>query len=117
MLNDFHFSPRENHAISMAFGAKLAGANPAVLIQNSGLGLSLDALLGTFTLYKQGLLLVVSNRGTLQWEEIQHQDWGKITCKLLKAMDIPFLSLNDLGVEAIARCSEIAFKKIKFVYC
>lgn len=113
LLNDFHFSPRENHAISMAFGAKLAGANPAVLIQNSGLGLSLDALLGTFTLYNQGLLLVVSNRGTLEWEEIQHQDWGKITCKLLKAMDIPFFSLNDLGVEAIARCSDIAFKKNK----
>ena len=74
LLDNFHFSPRENHAIGMSFGAKIAGAKPAVLIQNSGLGLSLDAILGTFTLYNQGFILVVSNRGTLDWEEIQHQD-------------------------------------------
>ena len=87
LLDNFHFSTRENHAVSMAFGALMGGKKPCLLIQNSGLGLAIDALLGLFRLYSQGLVLIVSNRGELDWEEIQHQDWGDITVPLLDSLD------------------------------
>jgi sulfopyruvate decarboxylase TPP-binding subunit len=102
-FHEWHFAPRENHAVAMAFGARLAGKRPAVLLQNSGLGLCLDALLGTFVLYKQGLLLIVSNRGVLPWEEIQHSDWGKITNSLLQAAEIPQISFDSEGLIGLKR--------------
>ena len=82
-LTDYKFSSRENHAVGLAFGSVLGNKKPCVLIQNSGLGLAIDSLLGLFKLYNQGVLIIVSNRGELDWEEIQHQDWGDVTLKLI----------------------------------
>ena len=105
-LKHWEYPSRENHAIAMAFGAHLAGHQPCVLIQNSGLGLCIDALLGTFRLYNQGLMMVVTNRCMLEWEEIQHQDWGAITTDLLKACQIPMISFNEEGLAGIAKAAE-----------
>jgi sulfopyruvate decarboxylase subunit alpha len=110
-----HFAPRENHAVGMAFGARLAGRHPAVLLQNSGIGLCLDALLGTFFLYRQGLLLVVSNRGVLSWEEIQHHDWGRITIPLLAAANIPSISFDSEGLAGLERGAQMAREKNQVV--
>jgi sulfopyruvate decarboxylase subunit alpha len=104
----WHFAPRENHAVSMAFGARLGGKRPAVLMQNSGLGLSIDALLGTFRLYQQGLLLVVSNRGVLDWEEVQHQDWGDVTLPILDAIGVEQVSFDEEGLPGLRRASDLA---------
>jgi len=105
-LKHWEYPSRENHAVAMAFGAHMAGACPCVLIQNSGLGLCIDALLGTFRLYNQGLMLVVTNRGILKWEEIQHHDWGVITKDLLKACQIPVISFNEEGLDGIQKAAE-----------
>ena len=114
-LKHWHLAPRENHLIGMAFGAKLAGQKPAVLIQNSGIGLCLDALLGTFCLYNQGLLLVISNRGVLQWEEIQHQDWGDITEPLLSVSKIKSISFDEEGIDGLNRAAKMAFENNEVV--
>ena len=114
-LNNWHFAPRENHAVAMAFGARLAGRRPAVLLQNSGIGLCLDALLGTFFLYRQGLLLVVSDRGVLSWEEIQHHDWGRITIPILAAAGIPCISFDLEGLEGLERAARMAWDKNQVV--
>ena len=79
----------------MAFGAALAGRKPVILIQNSGLGLLLDALFGLNQLYKIGVLLVISNRGELSWEEIQHKLWGERCLSLLNLCQIPTFDLKD----------------------
>lgn len=107
-LPDWHLAPRENHAVGMAFGARLGGLRPAVLMQNSGLGLCLDALLGTFKLYRQGLLMVVSDRGRLAWEEVQHQDWGAITKPLLSASGVTTISFDQEGLDGLARAALLA---------
>ena len=104
-LPEWHFAPRENTAVAMAFGALLGGKRPAVLMQNSGLGLCLDALLGTFRLYDQGLLLILSNRGVLPWEEVQHQDWGRITVDLLTAARIPQVEFDLEGLAGLERAA------------
>jgi len=107
-LKEWHYAPRENHAVAMAFGVRLAGRRPAVLIQNSGLGVCLDALLGTFILYKQGLLLVISHRGVLSWEESQHHDWGRITTSLLSSVGIPQISFDSDGLTGLVRAITMA---------
>ena len=114
-LQTWQIAPRENHLIGMAFGASLAGKNPTVLIQNSGLGLCLDALLGTFCLYKKGLLMIISNRGILSWEEPQHKDWGKCTESILSAAKIEIVRFDEEGEEGIERASISAFEKNKVV--
>jgi sulfopyruvate decarboxylase subunit alpha len=111
-LPDWHIAPRENTAVAMAFGAHLGGKRPAVLMQNSGLGLCLDALLGTFRLYNRGLLLILSNRGVLPWEEVQHQDWGHITGDLLNAARIPKVEFDLEGLAGLERAAfQVATEK------
>ena len=114
-LEKWFLAPRENHLIGMAFGARLAMKKPVVLIQNSGLGLSLDAILGTFGLYNRGLLMIVSNRGILDWEEVQHKDWGDITESLLSASNISMIDFNEEGIAGIQKAAEIAFVKQRVV--
>ena len=115
-LQEWFLAPRENHLVGLAFGATIAGRRPTLLIQNSGLGLCLDALLGTFKLYKRGLVVHVSNRGVLDWEEIQHQDWGDSTLKLIRSFGFEVFDYNEIGVDALKIASELAFKKHQIVF-
>lgn len=114
-LRNWHFAPRENHAVGMAFGATIGGARACIVIQNSGLGMCIDALLGTFDLYRQGLLLVVANRGVLPWEEVQHRRWGQITKALLDAIGIESISFDAEGVSGIERAARGAFDGARVV--
>lgn len=110
-LANYHFAPRENHAVGMAFGAAIAGKRPCLLLQNSGLGLALDALLGLFGLYQRGVLLVVSNRGELPWEEIQHKDWGALTLPILQQTDWPLIDYQQTGLDGIEQAARLAFEE------
>lgn len=101
----FHYAARENHAFAMAFGAKVGGKNPCVLIQNSGLGLSIDAIYGLFSLYKVGIVVLVTMRGELDWEEIQHKEWGTNTLDILKTIDCDIYDFEELGLSSIKEAS------------
>lgn len=54
---------REDAAFGLAAGAYMAGKKPAVLIQNSGLGYSLNVLTSLNLIYKIPVLAVVTWRG------------------------------------------------------
>jgi sulfopyruvate decarboxylase subunit alpha len=110
-LPNYKFSSRENHAIGLAFGSLLGNKKPCLLIQNSGLGLAIDSLLGLFKLYKKGVLIVVSNRGELEWEEIQHQDWGDVTLSLINTLGFKIIDLEENGISSIKIAAECAFQK------
>ena len=114
-LKPFYNSTRENHALAMAFGAALGNKKPVVLIQNSGIGLLLDALFGLHKLYKVGVLLIISNRGELEWEEIQHKFWGLKTIDLLKICDIEIFDFQKDGILCISQASKMAFDEEKIV--
>ena len=114
-LNNFYFSSRENHSIGMAFGALLGGKKPCVLIQNSGIGLIIDSLFGLFQLYDKGLVMIISNRGTLKWEEVQHKEWGYKTKHLLEVLDVQNIQFEEEGLDSIRLAEEIAYKKNKIV--
>lgn len=116
LLEPHYFASRENHMVSMAFGASLASKKPLVMMQNSGLGLSLDALIGTFELYERGCVIFLSNRGELLWEEVQHEFWGKVTIPLLKSLNFEILDFQELGLESIRKAYELSTCQNKIVF-
>lgn len=108
-LKPYHFAARENHALAMAFGARLGGAKPCILIQNSGLGLIGDAVFGLLNLYNTGVVFVITLRGELEWEEIQHKDWGKKTHKFISMLEFETYDFQKIGLNSVSMASEKAF--------
>jgi len=103
--------PRENHALALAFGLRLGGKRPCLLIQNSGLGLLGDALFGLHHLYKTGVVMVVTWRGELPWEEPQHHHWGAKTGEFLSVLNVKSFDLQETGLNAVAQAATYAYGK------
>ena len=80
---------REDEALGIATGAYLAGRKPVVLMQNSGLGNSINALASLVILYKIPLLLLISWRGYERKDSPEHLIMGESTVKLLEDIGIP----------------------------
>ncbi|WP_407415344.1 sulfopyruvate decarboxylase subunit alpha [Methanobrevibacter sp.] len=81
---------REEEGIGICAGAYLGGKRPAILMQNSGLGNSINALKSLTELYKFPLLMIMSHRGT-EGENICGQvPMGESTPRILEAMDFRF---------------------------
>jgi|GEM_PF-2509747 len=108
-------APRENHLLAMAFGARLFGAKPVLLIQNSGLGLLGDCLFGLQELYGVGTVMMVSHRGELQWEEPQHLHWGEKTMEMLHVLGTEILDFQLHGTAVFAMAAEQAFERNRIV--
>ena len=79
---------REDVAVGVAAGAWFAGRRPAVLMQNSGLGTSLNALASLTLLYGLPALLLVTWRGHGK-DAPEHILTGRITPALLDLLGIP----------------------------
>ena len=81
---------REEEGIGICAGAYLGGKSPAILMQNSGLGNSINALKSLMELYEFPLLMIMSHRGT-EGENICGQvPMGESTPRILEAMDFNF---------------------------
>jgi phosphonopyruvate decarboxylase len=85
---------REDAAVGLAAGAWLGGRRPAVLMQNSGLGTSLNALASLSLLYRLPCLLVVTWRGLGGADAPEHRLTGQITPPLLDLLGIPHRTLG-----------------------
>ncbi len=82
---------REDAAIGMASGAYLAGKRPVVLMQNSGLGYSLNVLTSLNLIYKIPVLCLVTYRG-LGPDAPEHLVMGRSCERLVK----------EIGVQSVA---------------
>ncbi|MGW5052686.1 thiamine pyrophosphate-binding protein [Actinokineospora sp. NPDC004072] len=80
--------PREDNAVGMAAGAALAGRRPVVLMQNSGLGHSVNALASLVIPYRLPILLVISLRGVAGDPTEENQVMGRATAPLLAALGV-----------------------------
>ena len=80
---------REDSALGMAAGAYLGGKRPMVLMQNSGLGVSVNALASLHTMYEIPVLLVISWRGEGGNDAPEHILMGEIMHPILDLMHIP----------------------------
>lgn len=112
---------REDVAVGMAAGAALAGRKAAVWMQNSGLGVSANALSSLVQLYEIPMLLVVSWRGCGA-DAPEHVLSGRITPDLLGLLGIPFIEADpdrleeqaadaDRGIERTRRPVALLVKK------
>jgi phosphonopyruvate decarboxylase len=85
---------REDAAVGLAAGAWLAGRRPCVLMQNSGLGTSLNALASLSLMYGLPTLLIVTWRGYEGRDAPEHILTGEITPALLDLLRIPHRTLR-----------------------
>ena len=93
-------TPREDVAVGMAAGAWFGGRRPAVLMQNSGLGTSLNALASLALMYGLPALLVVTWRGHGGKDAPEHVLMGEISPRLLELLGIPHRVLAADTLEA-----------------
>ncbi len=91
---------REDVAVGVAAGAWLAGRRPVVLMQNSGLGTSLNALASLSLMNGIPTLLIVTWRGYMGKDAPEHILMGEITPSLLHLLGIPHRVLARDSFEA-----------------
>ena len=87
-------SVREDVAVGLAAGAWLGGRRPAVIMQNSGLGTSLNALASLSLMYGFPALLLVTWRGFGGRDAPEHILTGEITPSLLDLLRVPHKTLD-----------------------
>ncbi len=85
---------REEEGVGIAAGAALGGKRPALLMQNSGLGNSLNALLSLTRLYRLPLPLIISQRGGKGEKVLAQMPMGKALLNLLKAARIDYVRIK-----------------------
>ena len=85
---------REDAAIGLAAGAWFAGRRPCVLMQNSGLGTSLNALASLSLMYGLPALVIVTWRGYEGKDAPEHILTGAITPHLLDLLGMPYRILS-----------------------
>ncbi|MEU5448442.1 MULTISPECIES: thiamine pyrophosphate-binding protein [Streptomyces] len=78
-------APREDSALGVASGLSAAGAKPVVLMQNSGLGYSLNVLTSLNLIYDLHVPLIVSWRGHDGNDAVEHDIIGR---ELLNLLDV-----------------------------
>jgi phosphonopyruvate decarboxylase len=85
---------REDVAVGLAAGAWLAGRRPMVLMQNSGLGTSLNALVSLSLMYRLPTLVLATWRGHGGKDAPEHLLMGEISPRLLELIRIPHRVLS-----------------------
>jgi sulfopyruvate decarboxylase subunit alpha len=90
---------REEEGVGICAGAWMGGRRPAILMQNSGLGNSINALASLDFLYGIPLLMIISHRGCEGEPIVGQIPMGRLTPKLLDAMEIPRFSPDPVKAE------------------
>ncbi len=93
---DAHYvsATREDSALGMAAGAYFGGKRPMVLMQNSGLGVSVNALASLHTMYEIPVLMIISWRGEGGNDAPEHILMGEIMHPILDLCHIPHRNLS-----------------------
>ena len=82
---------REEEGFGICAGAYLGGKKPVILMQNSGLGNSVNVLASLYKLYKLPILMIMSHRGT-EGEFMSAQiPMGEATPGVLDALEIAYI--------------------------
>jgi len=94
---------REDAAVGLCTGAYLAGATPVLLMQNSGLGYSLNAFTSLNLIYNIPMLVIMSWRGKNGKDAPEHIIMGDIDKQLLTIAGMEYSLLNEDNCEEILR--------------
>jgi sulfopyruvate decarboxylase subunit alpha len=102
---------REDEAMGIATGACLAGKQPVVMMQNSGLGSSINPLASLDILYRIPMLLLISWRGYQGKDAPEHLIMGEAMLKLLDALGIPYQVISEDDPEAAISASVMTMRE------
>jgi phosphonopyruvate decarboxylase len=97
---------REDSAMGIAAGAYFGGRQPVVFMQNSGLGVSTNALVSLNQIYDIPTLLVISWRGQQGADGAPSQDapehliMGAVMEPYLRMLQVPFAVFEPSTLEA-----------------
>lgn len=92
---------REEEGVGLCAGAWMGGRRPALLMQNSGLGNSINALASLDLLYGIPLLMIVSHRGCEGESIVGQVPMGRLTPGLLDVVEIPRFSPSPAEAEDV----------------
>lgn len=92
---NFCYLPREDICLGVACGAYLAGMKPVVLMQNSGLGHSINALASLIIPFKIPITLIISVRGFNGLDSEENKIMGNITKSILDLLNIPYKIISN----------------------
>jgi sulfopyruvate decarboxylase subunit alpha len=104
---------REDAALGLAAGAYLGGRQPVVLMQNSGLGVSVNAIVSLHQIYDIPALMVVSWRGQDGHDAPEHLVMGRVTTPFLQLLDIPFEVFDPPSIDAQLRTLTDAMRRTR----
>ncbi|OED30251.1 sulfopyruvate decarboxylase subunit alpha [Methanosphaera sp. WGK6] len=81
---------REEEGFGICAGAYMGGLKPAILMQNSGLGNSVNVLASLMKLYNFPIIMIISHRGTFGEAVYGQVPMGKATTKIFDSLDIRY---------------------------
>jgi sulfopyruvate decarboxylase alpha subunit len=102
---------REEEAVGIAAGLYLGGAKPALLMQSSGLGNTLNAVGSLLIAFQIPVVLVVSMRGDAgEWNSAQ-VPVGRAVRPILDALGVSHLSVDrdDEARDVVVSLTQLAF--------
>jgi sulfopyruvate decarboxylase alpha subunit len=102
-LGNYIPETREDAAVGLATGAHLAGKKPVVIMQNSGLGVCLNALASLSLPYSIPCLLLVTWRGYQGKDAPEHLIMGEASPSLMEAIHLPYQVLAPNKVKESLR--------------
>src|SRR5438445_7797781 len=86
---------KEEEGVGISAGAHLAGVKSAMLMQNHGFLASINGIVSCAQLYRIPLLMLISYRGEFGERDPWQTEGGGVTEDLLRALRIPFASLDQ----------------------
>jgi phosphonopyruvate decarboxylase len=90
---------REDSAVGIAAGAYLAGRRPLVFMQNSALGVCMNALASLAIPYRLPILLLITWRGHAGNDSEEHGVMGAVTLDMIDHLRLRRFVLEAEGVE------------------
>lgn len=100
---------REEEGVGIAAGAYLCGKIPALLIQNSGIGNSVNAIKSLLHLFKIPIIFIMSHRGAEGEKILAQIPMGKLTPKLLDLLEIEkFVIDSEEKINHIEKAVELS---------
>ena len=87
---------REEEGVGIAAGAYICGKTPAILMQNSGLGNSINAIKSLLELYKIPVVFIMSHRGAEGEKILAQIPMGQLTPDLLDLLNIQKFIIDSI---------------------
>jgi sulfopyruvate decarboxylase alpha subunit len=102
---------REEEAVGIAAGLYLGGERPALMMQSSGVGNTLNGLASLLIPYQIPAVLIVSMRGDPGEWNVAQVPMGRAVAPVLDALGIQHLVVGhaDQADETVRACAALAF--------